>query len=82
MALSKDRPQLAEYGFAINDAVRIRWGQRRGQIGRIVQRQPARVYRVTFSDGEELFYAEEGLDAWILGWPGPTAPPPIPSSSS
>jgi hypothetical protein len=81
MTLSKERPQ-AEYQFAINESVRIRWGQRCGQVGRIVQRQPARVYRVGFSDGEELFYAEEGLDQWTLGWAGPTVPPPVPSSSS
>ena len=80
MTLSKERPQ-ADYQFAVNDPVRIRWGQRRGQVGRIVQRQPARIYRVRFPDSEELFYAEEGLDRWILGWAGPTVPPPVPSSS-
>jgi hypothetical protein len=82
MNLSKDHPQLAECHFAVNDTVRIRWGQRRGHIGRIVQRQLARVYRVRFPDGEELFYAEEGLDPWILGWPGPAAPLHIPPSTS
>ena len=51
----------SDFRFVVHEPVRIRWGRRRGQVGRVIQRQPARIYQVRFPDGEVLFYAEESF---------------------
>ena len=53
---------LASCRFRVNDRVRVCWRGRQGQVGRVVQRQLARVYRVRFDDGAELFFGQDGIE--------------------
>ena len=48
-------------GFCKGDQVIIRFGERRGQKGEIVDCQPARVYKVMAEDGSFLFFSGNGL---------------------
>jgi hypothetical protein len=48
--------------FSVGDRVVIRYGKHQGQEARIIDRQPADVYKVQVEDGYTLFYSKEGLE--------------------
>jgi hypothetical protein len=48
--------------FSVGDRVVIRYGKYQGQEVRIIERQPADVYKVQVEDGYILFYSEEGFE--------------------
>jgi ribosomal protein L24 len=48
--------------FAKGDQVIIRFGTRQGQKGKIIESQPANVYKVRAEDGSVHFFSEKGLD--------------------
>jgi hypothetical protein len=47
--------------ITVGESVIIRNGERRGQHGRVVQRQAAEVYQVLLGDGTALFYCRQSL---------------------
>jgi hypothetical protein len=47
--------------FRVGDRVTIRFGERQGQHGQIVERQPAEVYKVRLPDGTALFFSRQSL---------------------
>jgi len=47
--------------FFLGDQIIIRFGERQGQKGEIVDCQPAHVYKVKAEDGSFLFFSGNGL---------------------
>lgn len=47
--------------FGVGDRVTIRYGERQGQHGLVVERQPAEVYKVRLPDGTALFFSRQSL---------------------
>ncbi len=47
--------------FSVGEHVIIRHGGRRGEHGRVVERQPAEVYKVLLADGTALFFCRQSL---------------------
>jgi hypothetical protein len=47
--------------FSVGEHVIIRHGERQGQHGQVVERQPAEVYKVLLGDGTALFFCRQSL---------------------
>ena len=47
--------------FSVGEQVVVRYGSRGGQQARVVEKQPADVYKVRFPDGAHLYYSRTGL---------------------
>ncbi len=47
--------------FSVGEHVIIRHGGRRGEHGRVVERQAAEVYKVQLGDGTTLFFCRQSL---------------------
>jgi hypothetical protein len=55
--------------FSVGEHVVIRHGERQGQRGRVVERQPAEVYKVLLGDGTALFFCRQSLLREAAGRP-------------
>ena len=47
--------------FSLGEQVVVRYGNRGGQQARVVEKQPADVYKVRFPGGALLYYSGAGL---------------------
>jgi ribosomal protein L24 len=47
--------------FSVGDEVIIRFGKHQGRKARVIEVQPAKVYKVKVEDGHILFFTEKGL---------------------
>jgi hypothetical protein len=47
--------------FDVGEQVLIRYGKHQGQTAKVIQSQPADVYKVKASDGSVLFFTSKGL---------------------
>ena len=47
--------------FSVGEQVIVRWGREQGQRARIIQSQPADVYKVKVENGSVLFFSGKGL---------------------
>jgi hypothetical protein len=47
--------------FSVGEQVIVRWGREQGQRARIIQGQPADVYKVKVENGSILFFSGKGL---------------------
>jgi hypothetical protein len=47
--------------FAVGEQVLIRYGKHQGLKAKVIESQPADVYKVKISDGSILFFTSKGL---------------------
>jgi hypothetical protein len=47
--------------FSVGDQVVIRFGRHQGQMAKIIESQPAHVYKMRLEGGPVLFYSGKGL---------------------